>query len=244
MYAGLLIRIRPNLLEFLSKCKVLFDDIIIFSDDDYVYTGLLDEVILHSQQQYQSITLSSKHSNLNDNEQWDTSTFFSKMYFAHQCDEKVDKNNLPYKHKNLFKLNNCFSKIVIIDDNPLCYRGFEPNAIHCAGFWGNENDNELLNVILPQLETLSNKYKHDFRYFLSGLEAYNIQLDSILLSNDINTVEKMLLTRYISKFQHNCMWLENEITISKYWFDLYVGKHIEWNDLFEIVMSYFICKSY
>ena len=75
----------------------------------------------------------------------DPPKLWSEVYFRDDCDEKYDEHGLPYRHKNLSKLGRDLSTIVMVDDNPLSYRGFEPNAVRVAGFWGQAHppDNEV-----------------------------------------------------------------------------------------------------
>jgi len=57
----------------------------------------------------------------------------------------------------------------MVDDNPLSYRGFEPNSVRVAGFWGLSQppDNELMQTLFPTLWTIADH--KDVRYHLSGL---------------------------------------------------------------------------
>jgi len=94
---------------------------------------------------------------------------WQQVYFRDDCEEKIDEYGLPYQHKNLAKLGRELSTIVMVDNNPLSYRGFEPNSVRVAGFWGvaEPPDNELMNTLFPILEKVHDHA--DVRYYLSGL---------------------------------------------------------------------------
>ena len=72
-----------------------------------------------------------------DNKQMQLLKLFSKLYFRDDCNEKFDDHGLSYRHKNLSKIMTDLSALVMIDDNPMSYRGYE--AIRCAGYWGQSN---------------------------------------------------------------------------------------------------------
>ena len=94
---------------------------------------------------------------------------WQQIYFRSDCDEKFDEYGLPYRHKNLAKLGRELSTIVMVDDNPLSYRGFEPNSVRVAGFWGlaDPPDDELMQTLFPTLQIVADH--DDVRYYLSGL---------------------------------------------------------------------------
>ena len=79
----------------------------------------------------------------------DPPKLWSETYFRNDCDEKFDDDGLSYSHKNLSKLGRDLSTIVMVDDNPLSYRGYEPNAIRVGGFWGQSHpvDNEVQPIV-------------------------------------------------------------------------------------------------
>eukprot|EP01083_Nonionella_stella_P003537 10187_1 len=160
MYGGYLVRIRPGLAQFLSLCNSKYDVILFTAADGSVYQGLLKQVHHILQQE------------LSNNEDIDfdvANKLWDKVYFRNDCDEKLDEYGLPYRHKNLAKLGRDLSTIVMVDDNPLSYRGFEPNSVRVAGFWGlaHPSDNELMNTLFPTLWTIASHA--DVRYYLSGL---------------------------------------------------------------------------
>jgi len=75
------------------------------------------------------------------------------------------------------KLGRDLSTIVMVDDNPLSYRGFEPNSVRVAGFWGlsEPEDEELMSTLFPTLWTIADH--EDVRYHLSGLEQPQPEVD-------------------------------------------------------------------
>ena len=190
-YGGYLVRIRPGLAQFLSHCNDYYDVILWSGADGSVYRGLMKKVrrILRQQLKEQrprgKLLVSGflRQFEQNGNKmirkelrqeisKWfDTSrrTLWQQMYFRSDCDEKCDEHGFPYRHKNLAKLGRDLSKIVMVDDNPLSYRGFEPNSVRVASFWGlaQPPDDELMTVLFPLLQTVANH--DDVRYYLSGL---------------------------------------------------------------------------
>ena len=102
----------------------------------FIYQGLINLINDLLQQQ---LIASNKIQEKNEIKLW------SKVYYRNDCDEKHDEYGLPYRHKNSSKIGIDLSSLVIIEDNPLSYRGYEPNTIRCAGFWGQSNppDNEV-----------------------------------------------------------------------------------------------------
>lgn len=160
MYGGYLVRIRPDLGQFLSRCNAKYDVILFTAADGSVYNGLLKQVhhILKKQ-----LLAQSDLDYIVPNKLWQT------VYFRADCDEKQDEYGLPYRHKNLAKLGRELSTIVMVDDNPLSYRGFEPNSVRVAGFWGlaQPKDCELMKTLFPTLWTIADHV--DVRYHLSGL---------------------------------------------------------------------------
>ena len=169
MYGGYLVRIRPDLGEFLSRCNAKFDVILFTAADGSVYNGLLKQVhhILKTELAQQSDDLDY----IIPHKLWQT------VYFRSDCDEKQDEYGLPYRHKNLAKLGRELSTIVMVDDNPLSYRGFEPNSVRVAGFWGLQTppDRELMKTLFPTLWTIADH--KDVRYHLSGLGQPPVDAD-------------------------------------------------------------------
>lgn len=163
MYGGYLVRIRPGLGQFLSLCNAKYDVILFTAADGSVYQGLLKQVhhILKTELEEQKTN--------NEIDFVVPSKLWQTVYFRSDCDEKYDEYGLPYRHKNLAKLGRELSTIVMVDDNPLSYRGFEPNSVRVAGFWGLSQppDNELMQTLFPTLWTIADH--KDVRYHLSGL---------------------------------------------------------------------------
>eukprot|EP00485_Elphidium_margaritaceum_P008375 CAMPEP_0202690832 /NCGR_PEP_ID=MMETSP1385-20130828/5721_1 /ASSEMBLY_ACC=CAM_ASM_000861 /TAXON_ID=933848 /ORGANISM="Elphidium margaritaceum" /LENGTH=914 /DNA_ID=CAMNT_0049346147 /DNA_START=24 /DNA_END=2768 /DNA_ORIENTATION=+ len=165
MYGGYLVRIRPGLAQFLALCNAKYDVILFTAADGSVYQGLLKQVhhILKSELNETTTTEKKEMEYATPHKLW------QEIYFRSDCDEKFDEYGLPYRHKNLAKLGRELSTIVMVDDNPLSYRGFEPNSVRVAGFWGlaQPPDNELMQTLFPTLWTIADH--KDVRYHLSGL---------------------------------------------------------------------------
>ena len=163
MYGGYLVRIRPGLGKFLSLCNAKYDVILFTAADGSVYQGLLKQVHSILKNELEEQSTNGEIDFVVPNKLWQT------VYFRSDCDEKYDEYGLPYRHKNLAKLGRELSTIVMVDDNPLSYRGFEPNSVRVAGFWGlsQPQDNELMQTLFPTLWTIADH--KDVRYHLSGL---------------------------------------------------------------------------
>jgi len=163
MYGGYLVRIRPGLGKFLALCNAKYDVILFTAADGSVYQGLLKQVhhILKTDLEERRAA--------NQIDFHVPRKLWQQIYFRNDCDEKFDEYGLPYRHKNLAKLGRELSTIVMVDDNPLSYRGFEPNSVRVAGFWGLSQpaDNELMQTLFPTLWTIADH--KDVRYHLSGL---------------------------------------------------------------------------
>ena len=93
----------------------------------------------------------------------DPPKLWSETYFRNDCDDIFDDDVLPYRHKKLSKLGLDLSTIVIVDDNPLSFRGYEPNAIRVAGFWGQSHpvDNEVQPIVFYFNNFISHKTKQN-----------------------------------------------------------------------------------
>lgn len=135
------------------------------------------------------------------NELWD------KIYFRVDCDEKIDEHGLPFRHKNLAKLGRELSTIVMVDDNPLSYRGFEPNCVRLAAFWGANTpiDNELLSTLYPILCTAAQHT--DVRYHLTGLGQPPSDIECDSNTNNNNTHRKKSV---INKNDINYIVMKND----------------------------------
>ena len=181
MYGGYLVRIRPGLGQFLSLCNAKYDVILFTAADGSVYQGLLKQVhhILKTELEEQKTN--------NEIDFVVPSKLWQTVYFRSDCDEKYDEYGLPYRHKNLAKLGRELSTIVMVDDNPLSYRGFEPNSVRVAGFWGLSQppDNELMQTLFPTLWTIADH--KDVRYHLSGLGQPPPEVQA---SNPLDVVSK------------------------------------------------------
>ncbi|ETO12832.1 hypothetical protein RFI_24543, partial [Reticulomyxa filosa] len=91
---------------------------------------------------------------------------WNSAHYRDDCDTMVDEYGCVYRHKNITKLAIDLSLVVVVDDNPLSYRGFEPNAIRIAPFWGESQppDNQVLFS-----HVLCKQARNYILYFLSGL---------------------------------------------------------------------------
>ena len=199
MYGGYLVRLRPDLAEFLLKCEAIYDIILFTAADGSVYKGLLKQV--HSLIKQELNTKYSENSTVTIPDK-----VWSEVFYRDDCDEKYDEYGLPFRHKNITKFGRDLSQVIIVDDNPLSYRGFEPNAIRIAGFWGlnKPKDIELLSKLYPLLQMVSTH--KDVRYHLTGLQQptndddIDIDFDTI---NNNNISKSITNTPTNSKLNNN-----------------------------------------
>ena len=212
MYGGYLVRIRPGLAQFLHRCNARYDVTLFTAAVGSVYKGLLHSVhhilcrklpergkewrcseLLVSGFLRQFEDMMIPHEIAAEILHWfgRWRKLWQKIYYRKDCDEKVDEYGLPYRHKNIAKLGWDLSKIVVVDDNPLSYRGFEPNTVRVAGFWGLSNppDNELMSVLFPILQTV--RHHDDVRYHLTGLGQPPLETDH---ENDSDSYSDLLET--------------------------------------------------
>ena len=136
------ITIRPNFNIFMNVAKELYDEIVVFTSGQYSYAEEIIKII-------------------------DKQKIISKIYSRKDCSFY---NQIFYKDLN--KIKDDFSHIIIIDNYPENYLLQPFNGIPIPSFIGDPNDCELLKL-LPILEKLS-KVK-DVRNYIRQIVSYKIQ---------------------------------------------------------------------
>ena len=136
IYMGFLIRLRPNLAEFIQAVQPYFDVVIFTAAKEEIYKGLLE--VLHEYLKEQM-----GRQNESDLRLW------SDVLFRKDCVLKYDLHNKPYHHKEISNFGCDLSRVVMVDNSPIVLHKEEPNAIFIKDFFGKDNnDNEVNQVIL------------------------------------------------------------------------------------------------
>ena len=125
IYEGFLIRLRPNLDEFLDYASEDFDVVIYTSALKRIYGGMLK--VLHEYIKDQ----------LGRNED-DASSLWTDALFREDCELKVDSGSKPFHHKDLTLFGCHLSRTVMVDNAPHVIAGQEPNVILIKDFFGKE----------------------------------------------------------------------------------------------------------
>ena len=125
VYEGFLIRLRPNLDEFLEYCSDDFDICIYTSACKAIYEGMLK--VLH---QYIKDQLGR-----NDDEEL---KLWTDCLFREDCTLKNEQGIKPYHHKDLTLFGCPLSRTVMIDNSPIVVSGQEPNIIYIKDFFGKD----------------------------------------------------------------------------------------------------------
>lgn len=126
IYEGFLIRLRPNLDEFLDYASEDFDVVIYTSALKRVYGGMLK--VLHEY-------ILDQLGRGGDDE---TSALWTDALFREDCELKVDSGSKPFHHKDLTLFGCHLSRTVMVDNAPHVVAGQEPNIILIKDFFGKE----------------------------------------------------------------------------------------------------------
>ncbi|ETO15329.1 hypothetical protein RFI_22031, partial [Reticulomyxa filosa] len=152
MHGGYLVRIRPHLAEFLYQCNQWYDVVLFTAADGSVILYCSHANYHLNQFLWEQLELERKDETISKDEiTMEPKRLWKNAHYRDDCDVMTDEFGSPYRHKNITKLAVDLSLVVIVDDNPLSYRGFEPNAIRIAPFWGTllPPDNEVFFDTLP-----------------------------------------------------------------------------------------------
>ena len=133
--------IRPNFKIFINLAKKFYDEIVIFTSGQYSYAEEIIKII-------------------------DKQKIISKIYSRKDCSFY---NDVFYKDLN--KIKDDLSHIIIIDNYPESYLLQHFNGLPIPSFMGNPNDNELMKL-LPLLERLS-KVKDVRNYIRQIIDIHN-----------------------------------------------------------------------
>ena len=133
--------IRPNFKIFINLAKKFYDEIVIFTSGQYSYAEEIIKII-------------------------DKQKIISKIYSRKDCSFY---NDVFYKDLN--KIKDDLSHIIIIDNYPESYLLQHFNGLPIPSFMGNPNDNELMKL-LPLLERLS-KVKDVRNYIRQIIDTHN-----------------------------------------------------------------------
>lgn len=134
IYEGFLIRLRPNLDEFLEYCADDFDIVIYTSACKAIYEGMLK--VLHG---YIKDQLGR-----DDDEEL---TLWTDTLFREDCTLRNEQGIKPYHHKDLTLFGCHLSRVVMIDNSPIVVSGQEPNLIYIRDFFGKDTmDDEVKQI--------------------------------------------------------------------------------------------------
>ena len=125
IYEGFLIRLRPNLDEFLEYCSDDFDIVIYTSACKAIYKPMLK--ILH---EYIKDQLGRDDD--------DELTLWTDCLFREDCTLKNEQGIKPYHHKDITLFGCHLSRTVMIDNSPIVVSGQEPNIIYIRDFFGRD----------------------------------------------------------------------------------------------------------
>ena len=125
IYEGFLIRLRPNLDEFLEYCADDFDIVIYTSACKAIYEGMLK--VLHG---YIKDQLGR-----DDDEEL---TLWTDTLFREDCTLRNEQGVKPYHHKDLTLFGCHLSRVVMVDNSPIVVSGQEPNLIYIRDFFGKD----------------------------------------------------------------------------------------------------------
>eukprot|EP01084_Bolivina_argentea_P310952 538179_1 len=159
IYEGFLVRLRPDLDEFLEYISEDFDIVIFTAAIKEVYNGML--AVLH-----EYIKEQLGRDDENDLKLW------TDVLFRNDCVVKNEKRIKPYHHKDLTLFGCHLSRTVMIDNSPIVVSGQEPNVILIADFFGKDQVDDQFMEIYSLLDTVKD-INGDIRYFLCDIESPN-----------------------------------------------------------------------
>mmetsp|Transcript_27001 Transcript_27001/g.44300 ORF Transcript_27001/g.44300 Transcript_27001/m.44300 type:complete len:352 (+) Transcript_27001:450-1505(+) len=155
---GLYVALRPELHEFLFLCCQLFDV--------HLFSASIEQRTLETMmtciEDYlcTKLSASKKHFEPKMHKLW------RQVHGAGFCDDDDDAGQQGMQLKNICKFGVDLSRVIVVDHNELCCRGFEPNLIKINAYEPDTNDTELMQRVWP---ILFECYKYnDVRYGLLG----------------------------------------------------------------------------
>ena len=129
IYEGFLIRLRPNLDEFLEEVSDKFDVVIYTAAKETIYRGLLETLHEYVKDQL-------------GRDDADELKLWTDVLFRKDCILKYDVHNKPYHHKDLSNWGCDLSRVVMVDNSPIVLHKEEPNAIFIKDFFGKDDNDD------------------------------------------------------------------------------------------------------
>jgi len=127
-YKSLYVVKRPHLDLFLNRMNDLFECVLFTASDEQRATPVIDAI--------------------------DRDKVLRKRLFQDSTVSTICSDGKAHKVKDLRKLGRDLNKVIILDNNPNCYFLNQENALPITDFFGDKEDQKLLELI-PVLEKLS-----------------------------------------------------------------------------------------
>jgi len=158
IYEGFLIRVRPNLDEFLEDVAEDFDVVIYTAAAKEIYAPMLS--LLHD-------FVKDQLGRDDDDEM----RLWTDCLFREDCTLKTIHSRKPFHHKDLTLFGCHLSRVVMVDNSPIVVSGQEPNIILIKDFFGKDEWDEEFTEVFSLLDTVKD-IRGDIRYFLCDMEQY------------------------------------------------------------------------
>eukprot|EP01083_Nonionella_stella_P269176 910479_1 len=180
IYEGFLVRVRPNLDEFMEYIVDAFDVTLYTAASKEAYGGLLQMLHVYLKQILGRDT---------DGD----CALWNDVLFRDDCAMHRDLNGKAHYYKDLTLFGCHLSRCVMVDNSESVCRGLDPNFVFIKDYLGRDDGDDELMELYQYLDVIAS-IKGDIRYFLCGLEHDDDDdyLDLSTADKCLNVTNKLL----------------------------------------------------